>query len=62
MYCDLTGAGRTKSVFDIFREDVVGDVESTPVENTFLEVCINMCGRKSWYVCTVDISLLIITY
>ena len=34
----LTGAGRTKSVFDIFREDVVNDVESTPVENTFLEV------------------------
>ena len=36
MLCLLTGAGRTKSVFDIFREDVVNDVESTPVENTSL--------------------------
>ena len=36
--CPHTGAGRTKSVFDIFREDVVGDVGSTAVENSFLEV------------------------
>ncbi|CAI8022690.1 Endothelin-converting enzyme 1 [Geodia barretti] len=31
------GAGRTKSVFDIFREDVANDVETTALENTFLE-------------------------
>ena len=36
--CVPTGAGRTKSVFDIFREDVANDVETTALENTFLEV------------------------
>ena len=32
------GAGRTKSVFDIFREDIASDLTSTAVENQFLEV------------------------
>jgi hypothetical protein len=31
------GAGRTKSVFDIFREDIATDLATTAVENTFLE-------------------------
>ena len=38
MMWSVSGAGRTRSVFDIFREDVVTSVDSTPVENTFVEV------------------------
>ncbi|CAI8036885.1 Semaphorin-1A [Geodia barretti] len=30
-------AGRTKSVFDIFREDITSDLEDTTVENAFVE-------------------------
>ena len=31
-------AGRTKSVFDVFREDISTAVTSNAVENTFFEV------------------------
>lgn len=33
-----SGNGRTSSVFDIFREDLVNDVDSTLEENNFVEV------------------------
>ena len=42
MSCETTptspGSGRTKSVFDIFREDITSDVTAAAVENKFLEV------------------------
>ena len=42
MSCETTpttpGSGRTKSVFDIFREDITSDVTAAAEENKFLEV------------------------
>lgn len=34
--------GRTKSVFDIFREDITSDLTDTPKENAFVEVNISL--------------------